>query len=370
MMSSPEVVELDDPSKLGDLTRDWLALAERLDETSYFQTPDWILSWWETIAARPPTRAAAWRAPSGRLEALVVLSRHRERLHRTLPVKVPMYTNAGSGAGAADHCGWLVPARWRDEVAAWLAEAIGGGGLLLRGADDGWDRPPLPSRARVIATTVCPRLALSDPDEGVGPSRGFHRQLGRFTRRIEREGVDFQWIAPGSVDGRVLRSLFALHTRARSRHDGRTSFGLEQLTLHERLSARSGAQRGPAAVVARRGDAVAGVLYGFFWKDTFAAYQWGWDSGWDRHSMGSVLAHQAIRHATAHGARTFDFLRGAEPYKYRFGAVDRPDRTWMVPHGPAGALLSARHGASELVQRSRRAHAVAPRPPRSAYRRS
>jgi CelD/BcsL family acetyltransferase involved in cellulose biosynthesis len=370
MMSSPEVVEFHEPSTLGNLSREWRALTARLEGTSYFQTPDWVLSWWETIAARPQTRAAAWRGASGRLEALVVLSRGRERLHPRLPMPVAIHTNAGSGTGAADHCGWLVPAAWRDEVAAWLSDAMTGAGLLLRSADPDWDRPPLPNGARVVARTVCPRMSVPPPDRDVGRSHDFSRQLGRFTRRVEREGVRFEWVTGAGVDERLLRALFELHARTRERHGTGTSFGVEQLGLHRGLAERSGPGRGPVAVVAARDDAIVGVLYGFAWKETLAAYQWGWAAELDRHSMGSVLACQAIRFAGAQGIRTFDFLRGAEPYKYRFGAVDRWDRTWLVPHGPAGALLAARYRAGDLVHRSRAGHAALRRPRRPAYSRS
>jgi hypothetical protein len=68
----------------------------------------------------------------------VVLSRVRERLHRRLPVSVPIYANAGSGAGAADHCGWLLQADRADEVGTWVSKAIGGSALLVRGADPDW----------------------------------------------------------------------------------------------------------------------------------------------------------------------------------------------------------------------------------------
>ena len=96
-------MELDARARLGDLTDEWLGLAARLDETSYFQTPDWVLSWWETIALRPPTQAVTWRGTTGRLEALVLLSRAREPLHGRLPMKFPVYVNSGSGAGATSH---------------------------------------------------------------------------------------------------------------------------------------------------------------------------------------------------------------------------------------------------------------------------
>jgi CelD/BcsL family acetyltransferase involved in cellulose biosynthesis len=346
----PEVIDLDAPVGLETLDRDWLEVAGRLQGTSYFQTPDWVLTWWETIAGRPHTRVATCRTPSGRLEAVVVLSRVRERLHRRLPVSVPIYANAGSGAGAADHCGWLLQPDRADEMGTWVSKAIGGSALLVRGADPDWSSRALPTRARVVETIACPRVELPLADRGAGPSASFVRQLRRFTRRLEREGVRFEWVAPARVDERLLATLFELHARGRARRGG-SAFGIEQLAFHRRLAERSGPGRGPAAVVARRGEAVVGVLYGFWWQDTFAAYQSGWDPRFARHSMGSVLVLHALERTADEGAHTFDFLRGSEPYKYRFGARDRCDRTWLVPRGPAGALLAARHRVRDRLRR-------------------
>jgi CelD/BcsL family acetyltransferase involved in cellulose biosynthesis len=189
-------------------------------------------------------------------------------------------------------------------------------------------------------------------DRGAGPSPAFIRQLRRFTRRLEREGVRFEWVAPGWVDERLLMTLFELHAHGRARRGGST-FGVDQLAFHRRLAERSGPGRGPAAVVARRGEVIVGVLYGFWWQDTFAGYQSGWDPTLARHSMGSVLVMHALERAADEGAHTFDFLRGREPYKYRFGARDRCDRTWLVPRGPAGALLTTRHRVRDRVHRAR-----------------
>ena len=347
-MTGLEVVDLDDLADLEALRRDWLELAARHRGSSYFQTPDWVLAWWRTIASRPPTRVAAWRAPSGRLEAIVALSRDRERLHRRLPVAAPVWANAGSGAGSADHCGWLVPSERSEVVAAWLAEAIGGSGLLVRSVDPA-SPGALPTGARVVNATACPRVAVPLAPGPGGPSSSFVRQLRRFTRRLGREGISFEWVPPGSVDEPLLDALFDLHARGRADRPG-GSFGIDQLSLHRALAGAAGPGRGPAAVLARRGEAIAGVLYGFWWGDTFAAYQSGWDREYARHGLGNVLVLHALEIAADMGARTFDFLRGTEPYKYRFGARDRWDCTWLVPRGFAGVLLSARH----LLRRRRR----------------
>lgn len=355
-MSSPEVVDLEEVASLGELRRDWLDLAAR-ESGSYFQTPDWVLAWWETIAGRPSTRVATWRA-SGRLAALVALSRGRERLHRRLPLAVPVYANAGSGPGDADHCSWLVSAGAGQAVAAWLAEAIGGSPLLVRSAAPGWDAGALPAGAREVEAIACPRVALPLGAESGAPSGDFLRQLRRFTRRIGREGVSFEWVAPGQVDERLLAALFELH--AQGRPEG-GSFGADQLAFHRRLGAFADADRGPAALVARRGEEVVGVLYGFWWRDTFAAYQSGWDRAYARHGLGNLLVLHALELAGERGAASFDFLRGREPYKYRFGARDEWDRTWLVPRGAAGALLRAGH-AVRSARRSGRP-AAAPRAP-------
>ena len=81
----PDLVDISDAA----LAREWLGLAERVEGSSYFQTPDWVVSWWETIGRRPATRVAVWRGESGEIDSLVALSRSRERLHRRLPLSVP-----------------------------------------------------------------------------------------------------------------------------------------------------------------------------------------------------------------------------------------------------------------------------------------
>ena len=350
-MSTPEVGDLEGFGDLGALRRDWLELAARHEGSSYFQTPDWVLSWWETIGARPRTRLARWRAPSGRLEALVALGRDREPLHRRLAVAAPVWVNAGSGAGAADHCGWLASADHVQDVRAWLTPAIAGCALLVRNADPDSPAEILPSGARVVATTACPRVRLPLGTDGT-PSKDFVRQLRRFTRRLEREGVRFDWVPPTQVDEPLLRALFELHALGR-RGSGPGSFGLDQLAFHSRLAASAAVGRGPAAMVARREKQIVGVLYGFWWRDTFAAYQSGWDRAYARHGLGNLLVLHALELAGDQGAKTFDFLRGTEPYKYRFGARDRWDRTWLVPRGVSGALLVARHRLRESPLRSR-----------------
>jgi CelD/BcsL family acetyltransferase involved in cellulose biosynthesis len=209
---------------------------------------------------------------------------------------------------------------------------------------------------RPFGTTICPRLCLAGPDQPVARSGNFRRQLSRFERQLTGAGVRFVWHPPGTVDETIAAALFALHGRRRNALEAGTSLRDRHRSLLAALSRAAGAGRGPAAVVARVDERIVGVLLGFRWKDTFSAYQSGWDPEYASSSLGSVLVRNAIRFAAADGVRVFDFLRGTEPYKYRFGAVDAYDRSYLLVRNSSGRLLpfeQALRGSLRGVSRSR-----------------
>jgi CelD/BcsL family acetyltransferase involved in cellulose biosynthesis len=76
-----------------------------------------------------------------------------------------------------------------------------------------------------------------------------------------------------------------------------------------------------------------GVLY---------AYQSGVDPAAMEHQPGKLLNLAILRQAMERGHRAFDFLRGDEPYKARFGAQPRPQSVWRIV-GPR-SVARFRHG--------------------------
>ena len=315
----PHIVDLG-PHLSPELTDRWRTLALELDGTSYFQTPDWVLGWWRTIAERPPTSLALWSDDEGKLRALVGLSRIRLRIDRRFPVSIPAIVNAGSGPGDADHCGHSSIRRWEATSPIGCSTAAADATLLLRDVDAASEGLRLPA-ARVVATTRCPRLHIDDGPSPIARSANFRRQLGRFERQLGRMGIEFEWIEPTGVDDVVIDALFELHGRRRATMDATSTLDARHRSLLLALLETATQAHGPAAAVARVGPRIVGVIVGFRWKDTFSAYQSGWDPSYAASSLGSVLLHQAIRMASQSGVQTFDFLRGDEPYKYRFGAV-------------------------------------------------
>ena len=65
-------------------------------------------------------------------------------------------------------------------------------------------------------------------------------------------------------------------------------------------------------------------------NDTLMFYNAGIDPDARELSPGVILAAKCVQFAVEHGMRRFDFLRGNEPYKYEWGAVDEPIQRVLV----------------------------------------
>jgi CelD/BcsL family acetyltransferase involved in cellulose biosynthesis len=330
------------PEQLLGVVDDWRRLAAAGD-SSYFVSPDWVLGWWEALGGGVEGEVAIWRDRSGALEAVVPVARVRQRLHPRVPVAVGACTNLGSGAGAADHCGWPVAPGRAEAVRAWIARKAASGPLLLHDLDPELGVPFVPAGARRVGVSACPRLAIPPPGQELELSGKFRKQLRAYARKLEQQGIAFRWVGGEQMTEDLLETVYRLHERRWSLVGGTSSFDRGRAGLQRRLIARGGPGRGPAVVLAERDGQAVGVLYGFLWRDVFAYYQTGWEPEWAAANLGTVLVSEAIRLAGSAGARVFDFLRGAEAYKYRFGATDRVDETWLVPRGARGRLLDLRY---------------------------
>lgn len=361
----PDVIRLADGVLSAAVIDEWRALAARIESSTYFQTPDWVLNWWEDVG-RPATDVALWRAADGRLEAVAYLTRSRERIHRRDPLALFVAVNSGSGTHSGDHCGWPVMAHRLADVRRWLAAHHERTSLLLRSLDPDSGVPCLPSGGRRVLTTTCPRLAIPEDPSGLPISSNFRQQLNRYRRKQDRAGLTVEWHPSGTLTAEAIDTLFTLHESRRSLR-GYSSFMRERHAgFQRRLIAWSGAGRGPAMVLARCDGEPVGALYGYSWRDTFSYLQGGWKAEWEPLRLGYRLVHEAIQLAGSDGARWFDFLRGDESYKYRFGAEDRLDETWLFPRGSSGvltdwkfALIRARR--ARLRRRAERADGTAER---------
>jgi CelD/BcsL family acetyltransferase involved in cellulose biosynthesis len=71
------------------------------------------------------------------------------------------------------------------------------------------------------------------------------------------------------------------------------------------------------------GSDVIAALYVLVDRQRAYAYIGGFDPEWSRYSPGVLLMAYAMARAVEAGCVHFDLLRGSEPYKYAWGAINR-----------------------------------------------
>jgi CelD/BcsL family acetyltransferase involved in cellulose biosynthesis len=158
--------------------------------------------------------------------------------------------------------------------------------------------------------------------QGLGKKE--RHELRRKLRRLETgRRVVFRFAEEGERVA-VLDRFVALHRRSRGEKAEFMTGDTERFfrDVAETLSARGWLRLGVLNV---DGDDAA-VLFGFAYEGTLALYNAAYDPNLAALSVGIACAAYAIRAAISEGLRTYDFLRGDEPYKYDLGGTDH----WLL----------------------------------------
>jgi CelD/BcsL family acetyltransferase involved in cellulose biosynthesis len=326
---------------------EWDALA-RSTGASFFQTGTWVLSWWKHLVGEPESVVGAWRDPDGSLAAIASLARVRRPILRGSGPAVEVWVNAGSGAGAGDHLGWPGKEELRASMLAWAIE-VTSGPFEMANAAAGWSIELSTAGLKLRTTQATLRVPL-EGDEWFAGSNDFRKKLRYYRRKLEQAGVGFTVIDGEPIPDPVFDRLLELHSVRSENMGWDSSFDKGRRRFHRALSDGASAGEGPVAVVASRGDDVVGVLYAFRFGSTFAYYQTGWSQDYVRESLGSVLVLEAMEYARSTGATLFDFLRGDDPYKRRFGAVEAHDETWGLDRGIGSLVVGVRDRAAKVAK--------------------
>jgi CelD/BcsL family acetyltransferase involved in cellulose biosynthesis len=176
------------------------------------------------------------------------------------------------------------------------------------------------------AEAVCPVLDLTGTARDEFPlavPRGQIEKIRYYRRRAERAGVlEFKSANNQTVDA-YLDGLFRLHgMRWGKRGESGVLEGKAIQDFH-RIAAR-----GLLKLAALRlygmflNKEMVGVYLGYVCGELAFYYLSGFNPEVAELSPGTLLVGHAIEEAAREGARTFDFLRGSEPYKYKWGASD------------------------------------------------
>jgi CelD/BcsL family acetyltransferase involved in cellulose biosynthesis len=296
------VVSLHAVGQLESLRREWTALCREDPHATPFQYPQWLIPWCRHLNSGRVAGAALRTTGALRAVALAIRENGIVRL---------------LGDGVSDYLG--IAAQSSADAREVLAPVLDGAraaefvhlpsGSALLSAALGRTR-----EEACVAQDLCPVLSLA-PFEGPSDHWKLFRYLQRRLARTGRlETVD----ATSEALEPMLGDLFRLHA---ARWNGRGVLrGLESFHAEVALGfLREGMLR--LTVLRLDGRAIAAV-YAFATRGRTWFYLSGFDPRFERLSPGTVAVGTAIDVAAAEGHASFDFLRGAEPYKYWWGAKD------------------------------------------------
>lgn len=359
--------------ELFEIEGPWRQLYRSCPSASIFQSPDWQLPLL-TYFPPPALRAVAlWRAQ--KLVALAVSELREGEAGRELRL---------FGAGPSDYLDLLIRPEEAateileflfDELLSWRTSAgshwellrleglRAGSALLKYPAPSGFldsqtqmercpvlvlgAKPSAPGVSEVRTRILDPATHQTTPEEqsphnaqaqeriwdaghrsntaAVSKAEDFrHRlqvQLHKVCQRYGARTVDWQEFGVSQL----MEGLFSLHAK---RWNVRGQEGVladpRIQAFHHEVAARL-AQRGELALygLVLEGE-VAAVFYGFARRNQHTYYLSGFEPRHSRLSPGNLVLSHALSEAQRAGASEFDFLRGAEAYKYRWGAEDRP----------------------------------------------
>lgn len=317
--ASLEVEEITSTAGLEALRSEWWALWRRTPEATPFQSPAWLLPWWQIF---------------GQGELLTLAFREHGRLTGLLPLYVLKAEGCRKllplGIGITDRLDPLLTAALARLAVRHLAsrahvfdridlmELAADSPLLSVAAPEGWGD-------EVQACEPRPVLTLPQGPEELRRAVPRLGKLGYYRRRAAALGRAEIRTATERTLAEHLDALFRLHgARWTERGEPGVLADREVQAFHRLAAAAllsSGLLRGYALHI---DDRIAAVLHGFADRRRFHAYLGGHDPDLRHPGPGALMIGHAIEEACREGLESFDFLRGREPYKYAWGAVDHP----------------------------------------------
>jgi CelD/BcsL family acetyltransferase involved in cellulose biosynthesis len=317
---------------------EWSALVDRCPGATPFQRPEWLLPWWRS-----------W----GSGELFVLEFRIEGRLAGLMPMFIHPWNGCRqvtlAGNGMTDFLGLIAEQeramqcanlafetvarnRERWDLCDW--QDLAANSTLLTASPFGLEVWPIPHE-------YCTRTKLPGNAEELNEKlpHGLRRSIRVARRRLERSS-DLRFETECHDDhAEIAHELIALHERRWAIQGGPESMldtARAQAFLIEAVQQMAGSGRLRMYTMRYDGQRIA-IVFGVLDRARLFGYITGFDPAYARFSPGSLVLDYAMREAIGEGARSWEFLRGREPYKYLWGAEDVPKYRMYAWHDAAQA---------------------------------
>jgi len=347
---------------------EWQRLFQSNPAHSPFQAWGWVTAWIRHLAASPELNVICGRDEHDQLcyvLPLVVGPRNGTFDRCTY------YVTGGYGPDCSDYIGPLRSPDLDDGLAGVTMEAIRrcidpACRIVLPALDPSGDLPErIAGRcresgriARLLNDNVCPTVQLPESWDQylAGLSSNFRSQIRRHSRKIRKvPGISVRRIE--STEAPQFAAELMRLNRTRISDKGNES------SLEDERFRRFLADAVPALVNEKvawmdaiiDGDNYIAAAFNMVFAGRVYYYMGGFEESASQLRPGTVLFAEAIKRSIEQGMTRYDFLRGAESYKYRWGGADV--RTWQLtvyPDRPVraraalavDAMVSSLHAAA------------------------
>ena len=320
------------------LRPEWLRLLGELSFQSVFFTPQWQETWWRHFGAGRQLSILTVRSDEGRLEGLAPLMRSHDNADATRLEFI-------GDLELCDYFDMLIAPQRQGEIAQAIADYLVSqtnedveiclNNLSADSPTAALLRHSLVKEGLLVETETietCPTVVLpSEWNAYLATLRGKDRhELRRKIRRAEN-AAELVYTVTDTAEqlDEDLDTFISLHRM--SQQDDKQGFMTPEKVAFFGDMAHQLWKEGWLELAFLHADdrPIAGLCC-MTYGTTYAAYNSGYHPNYGSLSAGIVLFADRIRSAIQRGYVAFDFLRGNESYKYRFGASDHPLSQFVV----------------------------------------
>lgn len=319
-------------NELEQFRGDWNRLLRANPVSSIFQTQEWLASWWRTYGQNKDLFALVFADSSDAVVGIVLLYSDKSRL---FGMSVTTLRMVGAGSGDSDGLDFITTPGHASDCAkafiAWLA------------AQKGWQvcaLETLPQHSPVaeclfreaqesgmsINSTLTPNFIIDLPSTWAqyvsSLESSFRPLLTRYPKRLQsRFAVKFSRCEDVDDLKDHLQTLFDLH---QMRWTGRGETGAfasnERRDFYSRMAAAFLQRDWLEFWQLELDGETVGAQFCFRYNDTVSLLQEGFHPKYAAEKIGYALKAHLLQEMIRTGARRYDFLGGADPYKSKFGA--------------------------------------------------
>ena len=341
-----------------ELKSEWTALQGLCPTITPWQTWEWNDTWWSLYGSRRRLHVVMFHNSAGELVGLAPLC-------ISPYLGTPLRRLSWVGTGPSDYLKPLALPKFEHEVCSGLIAH------LSEGPRD-WDvadLQQLPEGAAMLncASRVadccsvsplepCPYLSLPGNWAALnaGFSKKFRYNLGYYDRLLARDvGETTYRTASEETLERDLDTLFDLHQRRWRARSLPGALALAKVQTLHRTSARRFLANGWLRLhMLEAGGETVGALYCYALNSRTFYYLGGFSLDHHKYSPGMLVTAAAVKQAIGEGCTEFDFLRGHEPYKYRWCSDHRMNQRILIlrsERGVSGRLGMLLHRAENYV---------------------